>query len=208
MSIWSKIAKIGGFALAPFTGGVSIPIGQAVGGGIDAFSRGAGSASQAQASNRGTKAELMLDQNTALERELIAREQEKREARDNAYKNAQRAAMAYNWQPTQAPSNIPVVRFGGGGVIGSPQAKAAGDELLKQSMNRLTQPDLQVDGGGSMPAYKNLWEDPEFRKTLKPGIMERIMGYGSAFSPLVGALLNRGSSGGDPNLPGGSRGPF
>ena len=36
MSFWSGLAKLGGFALAPFTGGASIPIGQAVGGALGA----------------------------------------------------------------------------------------------------------------------------------------------------------------------------
>ncbi len=35
MGFWSTLAKVGGIAAAPFTGGLSIPIGQAVGGAID-----------------------------------------------------------------------------------------------------------------------------------------------------------------------------
>ena len=170
-----------------------------VGAGIDALSGGMGKASQSMASNRGEKAGLMLDQNRDLESQLLAREQEKRSARDNAYRNAIMGSMAYNYRPTEGPPGTNVVRFGGG-AIGNPQARAAGDELMKQSMNRMTQPDLTVDGGGSMPAYRNLWQDKEFRKTLSPGIMERIFGYGSAVSPLVAQLMQRAR--GDGQIPG------
>lgn len=194
MSFWSKLAKIGGWAAAPFTGGASVPIGNAVGGALDAFGKGAGAASQAQAYNRGTKAEIMMDQNSALERELLNRQENQRRARDHAYQNAQRGAMAVNYTPAQGPPGTNVVRFGGG-AIGSPQARAAGDELVKQSMNRMTQPDLTVDGGGGMPAYRNLATDKDFTKTLNPGIMERLLGYGSAFSPLVKLLLERNQAG-------------
>jgi hypothetical protein len=186
MGVLGFLGKVGKGALGLATGGLSNVAFDAIGGGL-------GKASQAQASNRGTKAELMLDQNSALERELIARQQEKRSARDNAYTNAIRGSMAYNWKPTEGPPGINVVRFGGG-AIGNPQARAAGDELLKQSMNRLTQPDLTVDGGGSMPTYRNLAQDREFQQTLNPGIMERIFGVGSAllpFSPLVRQLMDR-----------------
>lgn len=201
MSFWGNLAKIGGYVSAPFTGGASIPIGQAVGGGIDSFSKGAGAASQAQASNRGTKAELMLDQNSDLERQLLAREQEKRSARNDAFKNAMMGGNIANYKPVQGPPGINVVRFGGGGAdgtggaISNPNAVGAANVLAAQGMNRLGQPDLNVDGGGSMPSYRNLWNDPEFKKTLNPGLMEKIMGWSSAFSPLLGTLLNRQDGG-------------
>lgn len=190
MGFWGSLAKIGGFAAAPFTGGASIPLGMAVGNAVGAAS---GNASQAQASNRGTKASIMMDQNSALERELLAREQEKRSARNDAYKNAIRGSISANWQPQAAPPGIPHFDVTGG-TMGNDQAHAAGDELVKQAMNRMTQPDIRVDGGGSMPAYRNLAHDSEFAKTLNPGIWEKILGIGSVAAPLVGGIFSGGEN--------------
>jgi hypothetical protein len=187
MGFLSGLAKIGGWAAAPFTGGASIGIGNAVGGALDAAGRGAGNAANAMAGNRGTKLGVMMDQNSALEKELLAREEEKRSARNDAYKNAIRGSIAYNYDPSKQfaglPGNVPHLDVTGG-TMGNPQAHAAGDELLKQSMNRMTQPDLQ--GPGGMPAYRNLATDSEFNKALNPGFWEKFLGGASAALPIAG----------------------
>jgi hypothetical protein len=187
------LGKVGAGIAAPLTGGASLAAIPA----IDALSKSTGAASQAQASNRGTKAGLMMDQNSDLERELLARQQETRSARNDAYQNAIRGSIAYSYDPSKQfdglPSKVPHLDVTGG-TMGNPQAHAAGDELVKQSMNRLTQPDLQTAGGGSMPAYRNLWNDPEFQKTLNPSLMEKILGYTSAFSPILGMALGKGEN--------------
>lgn len=197
MSFWGNLAKIGGFAAAPFTGGASIPIGMAVGNSIGAA---AGGAAQGMANNRGVKASVMMDQNSALERELLAREEEKRAARNDAYKNAQRGAIAYNWQPQQGPPGIPHFDVTGG-TMGTPQAKAAGDEMLKQSMNRMTQPDLQTPGG--MPAYRNLANDKDFNKAMNPGLWEKIAGIAAVGAPIAGGIFSGG--GGNTGFTGGKQ---
>ena len=56
MSFWSGLAKLGGFALAPFTGGASIPIGQAVGGALGA----AGEMGKGKMKDRQTQADFDL----------------------------------------------------------------------------------------------------------------------------------------------------
>jgi hypothetical protein len=200
MSFWGTLAKIGGFAGAPFTGGASIPIGMSAGSAIDSISKGTGNASQAMASNRGTEASMMMNQNSSMERELLARQQEKRDSRNDAYKNAIRGSIATNYDPNKLfsglPAGVPHIDITGG-TMGNEQAKAAGRELSAQSMNRLTQPDLQVDGGGGMPTYRNLWTDPQFQKLLRPGKMEKFLGYTSAFAPIVGLGIGAAQGGSD-----------
>lgn len=187
MGFWSTIGKGLGIAAAPFTGGASLAAIPA----IDAISKGMGNASQAQASNRGTKAELMLDQNSALERELLAREAEKRQAQGTAYQNAVRADYANNFKPAARPEGIPNISFGPGL---SQAGKGASSELFNQAMTRLQAPDLSR-GQTGMPAYKDLSTNKDFKKTLTPGIWERILGYGSALSPIVGGLYGGRSNG-------------
>lgn len=158
--------------------------------GAELLSGATGGAAQSMAHNRGTSAELMLDANSDLERQLIAREEEKRAAQNNAYQNTIRGSMAMNWQPTQAPrAGINVVRFGGPQGPANPQAQAAGSQLYNQSSARLNLPDLQ--NPTAMPNYRNMLEDPEFRKNLNAGGLEKGFGLASALSPLAGALINR-----------------
>lgn len=192
---------VGKGALAVGTGGASLAM-PGVGAGSmigDVAGAATGGAANAMANNRGTSAALQLDQNRDLENQLIAREQEKRSARNDAYKNAIRGSIAYNYDPSKAfagaPAGMPHFDITGG-TMGNPQAHAAGDELVKQSMNRLTQPDLQVNGGAAMPAYRNLWTDPEFRKTLNPGTWEKILGGISVAAPIAGAVMGMPRQGG------------
>ena len=190
MGFWSALGKIAGDVGGAFIGDPLL--GNQVGSAFDALGKSSGNASQAMASNRGTKLGVMMDQNSALERELLAREQEKRSARDDAYRNAIRGSIAYNYQPQATPAGIPHFDVTGG-TMGNPQAHSAGDELLKQSMNRLTQPDLQVNGGGSMPTYRNLAQDPEFQRALNPGAWEKFLGITSALAP-VGNFFTGGGA--------------
>lgn len=156
----------------------------------DALSRGMGGASQAMASNRGTAAELQLDANSSLERELLAREEEKRKAQAQAYQNMIRGSMAANWQPAQAPrAGINVVRFGGPNGPANDQAKSAGQQLYDQGKSRMGLSDLA--NPTELPNYHNLMQDPEFLKNLKAGKLEKIFGIGSAVSPIASALLGR-----------------
>lgn len=105
MGFWSTLARIGGYAAAPFTGGASIGIGNAAGSMIDSASAGLGGASQAAASNRGTKAEIMMDQNRDLERQLLEREQEKRNARSAAYRDMMVGQHVQNFAPAPRPAD-------------------------------------------------------------------------------------------------------
>lgn len=152
--------------------------------GTEVAGKALGNASQAQASNRGTLAELMLDQNDQLERQLLAREQEKRQAQDQAYRNSMLGDRAATWQPLKRPDGI-------SGTYQGPTAnsQAAGSELYKQGMDRLNSPDLKTPTG--MPTYNNMGTNPQFQDALKPGAMEKITGAGSWGLPLINALLGR-----------------
>lgn len=191
----------GAMATVPALGGTSAAIGGAGTAGIgsklagygknllskdgaEMASRALGNASQASAQNRGTQAEIGLDMNDQLERQLINREEEKRKAQSSAYKNAMLGDRASTWAPLARPEGI-----SGSYQPMSQAGKAAGSELYKQAMARMSAPDLQDQGG--MPAYKNLSTDPEYAKNLKPGIAERVAGAGSWALPLVSAVLNR-----------------
>jgi hypothetical protein len=138
--------------------------------------------SKAEASNRGTKAEMMMDSQSDLERQLLAREQEKRDAQSSAYRNAIMGDAAVNWMPARRPQGTANISF----VNPSMNARAAGATLFDQAMARMNAPDLQNQSG--MPAYRDLTKDKEFQNTMKPGIMERITGIGGMVAPLAGAL--------------------
>lgn len=188
MGFWSKLAKIGGVAAAPFTGGLSIPIGNAIGEMTEGVGRGAGAAAQGAAQNRGSKAELMMDAQSDLERQLLAREEEKRSAQMDAYRKAMYGANNIQWQQAQRPAGVPMIQFTRGpGDMG----RMAGGELYSQAMRRMLQPDLVNPTG--MPEYKPLMDpaqmQKEFQKSLSPGFWEKLGGYGGFAGPAVGSFM-------------------
>lgn len=190
---WLKsIGKIGAGIAAPFTGGASLAAIPA----IDAIGAGAGAASQASASNRGTKAELLLDQNRDLEQQLLAREADKRAAQRQAYAAAMMGERGQSWSPLSRPAGVP------GSYNGLTDAsRGVSSELFNQAMARMKAPDMQAQSG--VPAYRNLAQDPEFLKTMKPGFWEKFGGilgagasaYGAASRPPIGGTRHYG----DPN---------
>lgn len=185
---WLKpIAKIGAGIAAPFTGGASLAAIPA----IDALGQGAGAASQAAASNRGTKASLLMDQNEDLERQLLAREADKRAAQRQAYAAAMMGERGQSWTPLARPAGVP------GSYNGLTDAsKGVSSELFNQAMARMRAPDMKAQSG--MPAYRNLVQDKEFKKTLKPGFWEKLGGITSAAAPFVGSAISgmKGNKGG------------
>lgn len=182
-------AAASGVSLGGSGGGLGSTLASRLGNGLgdkatELISKGLAGASQAAASNRGTQAELALDQNSDLEKQLLAREEDKRRAQTQAYNAAQTGDRAATWQPLSRPAGVP------GSYQGSSAgSQGAGSELFNQAMARMKAPDLQNPTG--MPAYKNLANDPTFQSNLKPGTMENITGYGSWLTPLIGTLLNR-----------------
>jgi hypothetical protein len=183
MGFWSTLGKIGAGVAAPFTGGASLAAIPA----IDAASKALGSGSQAAASNRGTKAELMMDQNRDLEAQLLAREREKRDAQQQAYRAAMTGAHATSWKPLARPAGIP-------GSYRPMDALGldAGRMLNQQGRMRLGADDLNSrDSMSGMPAYRDLTKDKQFQKTLNPGFWEKLAGVGSAVLPLVGGAFGK-----------------
>lgn len=153
----------------------------------DAVGKGMGDASNSMAKNRGTMAELMLDQNKDLEQQLMAREQEKRAAQSGAYRNAMVGSHAMNYQPSARPAGVPGSYQS---TALSPQSRDTGGLLYREAMQRMLAPDMVNQTG--MPTYRNMAEDPQFQDQLKAGKLEKGLGMGSWISPLAGALLNRG----------------
>lgn len=202
------VATTGGSALAPLSAGSMIPGGTAAttttaatGGvgsklanygrnmltdrGSEAVGSALGASAQSQAANRGTMAELMLDQNSDLERQLLAREQEKRDAQSNSYSNMMMGQHAANWEPRAGPYAPTQVK------PMSAEQKAAGTQLYEQALKRMNMPDLQNPTG--MPDYNNLSKNPEFQNTLHSGKLEKAAGIGSWAVPLAAQLLRRTS---------------
>lgn len=153
--------------------------------GSEMVGRGLANSSQALAANRGTMAELMLDQNSDLEKQLLAREQEQRMARSTSYRDALTGNRAATWEPLVRPPNIT------GSYKGmTPEGKGAGNELYAQAMNRMTAPDLRNNNSG-MPAYKNLGQDPKFNDQLHSGLTEKLTGVGSYALPFINSMLGK-----------------
>jgi hypothetical protein len=182
-SFFKTVGKIGAGVAAPFTGGASlaaIPM-------IDGVSKGLGAGSQAAASNRGTKAEMMMDQNSDLERQLLAREAEKRSAQQGAYRAAMTGAHGTSWKPLARPAGIP-----GSYREMDPTSLDAAKMLNQQGRMRLGADDLNSrDSMSGMPAYRDLSKDKQFQKTLDPGFWEKLAGVGSAVAPIVGGIFGK-----------------
>lgn len=179
--------KVGAVVAAPFTGGASLAAIPALNA-FDKVGAAAGGAANAMAHNRGTKAGLMLDQNDALEQQLLAREREKRDARSSSYRDMMVGANTMNWQPNARPAGMAPSRR----PPMSEQGQVAGGALYNQALARMGAPDLSTHAGNSgMPAYRNLANDKDFKNTQKSGIMEKLLGIGSVAAPFVGSYFNK-----------------
>lgn len=148
---------------------------------VEQSSKALASGSQAAAHNRGTTAELMLDQNSDLEKQLIAREEEKRKAQASGYANLMTGNRTANWHPITGGDPYQDL---------NDEARAGGTELYNQGLARLTSPDLKT-GQSGMPAYNNLNNNQQFQDALKPGKMENITGNASWILPLVSSIIRR-----------------
>lgn len=192
--MWGTIAKlIGKGALAVGTGGSSLALpgvgaSSMVGDALGGFGKAAGGAAQAQASNRGTKAELMMDQHSQMEQELLRREMEKRTARAAAYRDAMVGSHAMGFEAAPRPAAITTPSY----VKPNPGGQLAAGELFRQGNRRLLQPDL-VNPGGMSP-YQSLMENPEFMKTMKPGLWEKILGIAGVAAPAAGMFMGKGNN--------------
>jgi hypothetical protein len=154
-------------------------------GGLDALGKGAGAASQAAASNRGTKAEIMMDTNALLEQQLLAREAEKRDAQKSAYRAAMMGDYTANWKPLGRPAGVPSMGY----PEMTPRSIEAGNMLYNQGRMRLGADDLNSrDSMSGMPAYNDLTKNKEFMNTLSPGFWEKIGGIAGWAAPAVGAM--------------------
>src|SRR5262245_29182140 len=92
MSLFSNLLRVGGFVAAPFTGGASIPVTQALAAGGDALGR----AGQANASNRGVQIEANLAQEQLRQNQAQAefnRQQQHEQNSADLMRNAYRDAL-------------------------------------------------------------------------------------------------------------------
>ena len=168
MSFWSGLAKIGAVAGAPFTGGASLsalPL-------IDVVGAGAGAASQASASNRGTQAQLLMDQDLMR---LRAREDQRTGEGDALKKLAQTGYLqrgGANFKPSTPYSYSFAPQ-------GATDAQKQGAATLEQELLRRLQ-------GGQMQLA-------DYSKQAKPSFWERLGGVVSAVAPAVSGAVRSNS---------------
>jgi hypothetical protein len=175
MSFFSVLGKIGAGVAAPFTGGASlgaIPL-------IDAIGAGASGAAKSMASNRGTAAELTLDANKQFEDELLRRELNKRQDRNDALRQSVFSSLLSQYHPAQRPGGMPQSPFQGLGSVGMQATDFAGQDAL----NRLK-------AGDTLPALQR----PDLSKYMNSSIWEKLLGIGGAAASAYGAA-NRNNNG-------------
>jgi hypothetical protein len=173
MGLFSVLGKIGAGIAAPFTGGASlaaIPM-------IDAIGGGASSAAQSMANNRGSAAELTLDANDQFERQLLARELEKRNARNDALRQSIFSSLLAQYQAPQRPAGMPASPFANLGAVGLDATQFAAQDAL----NRLR-------AGDTLPALQR----PDISKFTKSSIWEKLLGIGGAAASAYGAAYGQG----------------
>lgn len=182
MGFWGTLAKIGGIAAAPFTGGASL-IPTIAG----AASAGLGALAQGKAQNRGAEFGGQLDlERLLMERERgyqdmrIGREQEGRAGQTDAWRKLLAANYAQN--PGPRPQLSP---YSVGPRQQSPEMQQGADALMQQVLARLM-------GGNPIPQIQERQPavDP---KLLKPGMFETLAGYGSLGGGILGALGKKAS---------------
>lgn len=212
MGFFGTLAKIGGVAAAPFTGGGSL----ALTAGLGAAGAGLGAMSQGMATNRGAKLNSQMD----LARLLMERDQnyfsnqmdtaktgfdqsirtaeEGRTSASDAFRKllaSQRVlspgarpqlAGQYSVAPRQATD---MDRQGASALSNEVMARLMGGNPVRPStLPTAQQTDLQVD-----------------RSLMNPGRMERIFGYASPALSFLGKMPGRSSVGPMPMM-GGSNG--
>lgn len=169
MSFWSGLGKIAAVGAAPFTGGASLsalPL-------IDALGAGAGAASQASASNRGTQAQLLMDQDVMR---LRARDDQRTGETDAMRKLAQTGYLQRGGADFK-PSTPYSYSFG---PQGATDAQKQGAATLEQELLKRLQ-------GGQMQLSN-------YAQQAKPSIWERIGGIVSAVAPAVSGAMRSNST--------------
>jgi hypothetical protein len=193
MGLLDALKHIGMGAADIVTGGATVPLHAKMA--IGDIAGAVGSTGQAAAStaaaNRGAQAGQARDLQNDLESQLLARATESRTARNDAANNALRASLLQDWRPLDMPGHIP--RFSFANEL-SGNTRATADELYRQAMLRLEQPDLAKAEG--MPAHRPLMSGKKlqsrFQATQSPGWLERLAGLGAFAGPIVQAATGYG----------------
>ncbi len=168
MSLFSVLGKIAAIGAAPFTAGSSLAALPA----IDAIGAGLSSASQSMANNRGTAAELTLDANDQFERQLIARELEKRNARNDALRQSVFGSLLSQYQAPTRPAGMPQSPFTNLGATGTDAATFAAQDAL-----------ARLRAGDTLPSLQKL----DLSKYTKSSIWEKLLGVSGAAASAYGA---------------------
>lgn len=195
MSFWSTLARFGGDALAPFTGGASAIAGNALGGVLDATNKGL-------AKNRGQELGSGLDvDKLALDQAAEQRNQRTQDAtlQSDAWKKLLYAAGVRNQTPYTPIKGVPSFGVALPPRNLDPSVANGADAMTQAVMQRLQNPTTTVPG---LPI-----DLATLAKQTKPSIWEKILNIAGPGVNAFGTWMNRtpSSSGGssypssDPN---------
>lgn len=217
MGLISTLAQLGGYAAAPFTGGASIPVGQAiaqVAGGLSQGSANQRGAENNQAAERnrllaqlyGTKQNATLNALDAGSRE--ARDQRSQALDERKYAlsapsvragQSVRGSIMANAQPVTIsgiPSDIHVPTISGGlsPALFNANTRALGDEMTRKALVD------QLKGDDFAPMEKTdfksgILADPKMEAYQKAGLLEKILGGIGMVGSVAGAASQFGAKG-------------
>lgn len=158
-------------ALGAGAGGAAAGSGSLLSSILSGVGQGAGAAANSMANNRGAEAGLTLDANDAFERQLLAREVEKRNARSDALRTSIFGSLVSGYQAPTRPEGMPQSPYATMGAAGREAADFASQDAL-----------ARLRAGDTLPALQRT--DPA--QFARPSIWERLLGYGGAAAGAFG----------------------
>jgi hypothetical protein len=193
MGFWSSLAKIGGYAAAPFTGGASLAIPAA----LEAGGAMLGAGANTSASNRGAQIEALIEQeklrqsaDNSYRDAVIAREQEGRASVTDALRKLQQSTYLIHrgdYKPATVMSQgkaMQLPTFGFEPRASSETEMTGAHGLRNEVMKRLM-------GGNQVPEIERPTPFTIDPKLLKGSIWEKLAGIAGPALSLYGATMNK-----------------
>jgi hypothetical protein len=193
MGLWSTLAKIGGIAAAPFTGGASLALPAVLEAGGSMLSAGA----NASASNRGAQIEAAIEQERLRQQQqrdyrdaLVQREQEGRASATDAFKKMQQATYLIHrgdYNPATVTSQGQPMQLAsfGFGPRASTETELTGSHALRNEVMQ------RLQGGNQIPEVQAPTPFTIDPKLLKGSIWEKLAGIAGPALATYGAATNK-----------------